>query len=251
MSHLDHSIPMLVHTHYTLDTADLPFWMDLAKAMGGPILELGCGTGRILLQVEQAGFTAVGLDHDRAMLIFLRSMFPKGVEGRIQLVQANLVAFHFGCSFPLIYLPCNTLSTLRRPDREALFGRVVEHLMPGGIFAASIPNPEWLAGLPRLGEEELEETLIHPVSGNPLQISSSWKRQADTFRLSWHYDQLLPDGQVERITLETAHDLARLEDYRAGLESVGLVIERIYGDFDRSEYTARSPNLILVTRWSG
>ena len=251
MSHSDLSIPLLVHTHYALDSEDLPFWLDVARSTGEPILELGCGTGRVLLHLARAGFTGVGLDHDRAMLIFLRGILPAGMEACIQLVQADLAAFHFGCSFRLIYLPCNTLSTLRVAERETLFARVAEHLSPDGLFAASIPNPEWLADLPAIGEEEMEETLVHPESGNPLQISSSWERQAGTFRLSWHYDHLLPDGLVERVTLETTHDLARLEDYRSELEMVGLVVEAIYGDFDRSDYSAESSNLILVTRKAG
>jgi hypothetical protein len=56
---------------------------------------------------------------------------------------------------------------------------------------------------------------------------------------------------VERITLETTHDLARLEDYQSALEGAGLVVEAAYGDFDRSAYSAESPNLILVMRKPG
>lgn len=251
MSLVDYSIPLLVHAHYALDSEDLPFWLDLAQSSGSPVLELGCGTGRVLLHLAQAGFCGVGLDHDRAMLIFLRGIVPEGIAGRVHLVQADLADFHFGCRFPLIYLPCNTLSTLHAAQRETLFACVAVHLTPNGVFAASIPNPEWLADLPAIGEEEMEETLVHPESGNPLQISSSWERTAGAFRLSWHYDQLLPDGQVERITLETVHDLARLEDYRAGFKAAGLVLDASYGDFDRSEYSPESPNLILLARKTG
>jgi SAM-dependent methyltransferase len=245
---MDPVAPLLVHTHYALDSEDLPFWLDLAQCIGGPILELGCGTGRVLLRLAQAGFTAVGLDHDRAMLDFLLGISLAGMDGRACVVQADLAAFHFSCCFPLILLPCNTLSTLQKAARRALFARVSAHLTSGGVFAASIPNPLWLAALPAEAEEEVEETLTHPGSGNPLQISSSWERDTGGFRLRWHYDHLLPDGQVERVTLETIHDLARLEDYQAELESAGLGIEAAYGDFDRSEYTAESPNLILVVR---
>jgi SAM-dependent methyltransferase len=251
VSNSDLSIPLLVHIHYALDSEDLPFWLNLAQSTGDPILELGCGTGRVLLWLAQAGHTLVGLDHDRAMLVFLRGIIPVGIEERIHLLMANLAAFHFGCRFPLILLPCNTLSTIRGPARESLFVRVSEHLCPGGTFAASIPNPLWLAELPVVGEEEVEETLIHPESGHPLQISSSWERQPGTFRLRWHYDYLLPDGQVERTTLETIHDLVPLDDYQAGLENAGLALEAVYGDFDRSSYSADSPNLILVARMPG
>jgi hypothetical protein len=185
------------------------------------------------------------------MLIFLRGMIPEEMKGQIHLVQADLAAFHFGCRFRLIYLPCNTLSTLHAAQRKTLFACVAAHLTPNGVFAASIPNPEWLADLPAIGEEEMEETLVHPESGNPLQISSSWERTAEVFRLSWHYDQLLPDGQVERVTLETIHNLAMFADYQSALEDVGLIVKAVYGDFDRSEYSTESPNLILVARTSG
>lgn len=251
MSDSDLSIPLLVHAHYALDSEDLPFWLNLAQFTGDPILELGCGTGRVLIWLAQAGHTLVGLDHDRAMLVFLRGKLPVGIKDRIHLLMADLAAFHLGCRFPLILLPCNTLSTIRGAARESLFACVAEHLSPGGMFAASIPNPLWLAELPMVGEEEVEETLIHPESGNPLQISSSWERQAKTFRLRWHYDHLLPDGQVQRTTMETIHDLASLDDYQAELEDTGLALEAVYGDFDRSAYSAGSPNLILVARMPG
>jgi SAM-dependent methyltransferase len=251
MNTMNLTAPLLVHTHYALDSEDLPFWLDMAYSAGDPILELGCGTGRVLLWLAQAEHNVVGLDHDRAMLAFLRRITPAGMERHISVVQADLAAFHFNCRFPLILLPCNTLSTLPGVARKGLYACVEAHLPAGGIFAASIPNPLWLAALPAEAEEEVEETLKHPVSGNPLQISSSWERRAGAFYLRWHYDHLLPDGQVERVTLETVHDLARLEDYQAGLESAGLRIEAIYGDFDRSEYGAESPNLIMVVRLAG
>lgn len=247
MAKLSQSAPLLVHTHYALDSEDLPFWMGLAQSSGDPILELGCGTGRVLLQLAQAGYTTVGLDNNWAMLAFLREITPPDTSQRVSLVQADLAAFHFSCHFPLILLPCNTLSTIRSAARKRLFACVAENLVSGGRFAASVPNPEWLADLSVAGEEEVEETIIHPESGNPVQISSSWEREAGYIRLRWHYDHMLPDGHVERMTLETFHDLAQFNEYQTELENAGLVIEKAYGNFDYSDYTAESPNLILVS----
>jgi hypothetical protein len=91
---------------------------------------------------------------------------------------------------------------------------VRQHLAPGGIFAASLPNPLRLASLPARGPAEVEETFPHPRTGNPVQVSSAWQRRKDAFTLTWHYDHLLPDGQVERQTVETCHSLQPLEAYR-------------------------------------
>jgi ubiquinone/menaquinone biosynthesis C-methylase UbiE len=72
-----------------MDRADLPFWLELTEANRGPILELGCGTGRILLELAKSGSTTVGLDQDRTMLIFLKERLSKGIIGQVHLVQAN------------------------------------------------------------------------------------------------------------------------------------------------------------------
>ena len=98
--------------------------------------------------------------------------------------------------------------------------------------------------LPSYGEPLVEETFLHPESGNPVQASSSWKRSQRTFALSWHYDHLLPDGAVERYTLQVRHALLRLEDYIQEIQAAGLAVKATYGDFDRSEFSSESLDLI-------
>jgi hypothetical protein len=150
--------------------------------------------------------------------------------------------------FPLVLLPCNTLSTLTPDQRLSTLACVHSHLAPGGLFAASLPNPSILAEMPRRGSEEVEESFPHPVSGDPVQVSSSWRRSAQHFTVTWHYDCLLPDGQVERLTAQAVHSLEPAEAYFTALEQAGMHLTEIYGDFDRSPYTADSPYLIVVAK---
>jgi glycosyltransferase involved in cell wall biosynthesis len=63
--------PQLYHTHHSLRARDLPFWESLAAKIGDPILELGCGTGRVLHTLAGLGYTVTGLDYDPDMLAFL------------------------------------------------------------------------------------------------------------------------------------------------------------------------------------
>lgn len=238
--------PVLYHTHHGLHPEDLPFWLELAKQQSGPVLELGCGTGRVLLPLLQAGFETYGLDNNLEMLRFLRGSLPPEQQGKVTVFQADMAHFHLARRFPLIILPCNTLSTLPAQARRSTLGRVREHLSSGGIFAASLPNPAALAEMPRRGEEELEETFSHPLSGNPVQVSSAWRRRAHHFTVTWHYDHLLPDGQVERLTAQAVHALEPPEVYFEELAQAGLRTMGVYGEFDRSLYTQESPNLILV-----
>ena len=60
--------PELIHAHHNRHLEDLPFWLDLAGETGDPLLELGCGTGRLLVPLGQAGHRVIGVDHDPAML---------------------------------------------------------------------------------------------------------------------------------------------------------------------------------------
>ena len=136
--------PQLYHTHHNRNLEDLPFWLELAAQAGDPILELGCGTGRVLIPLAQAGYRTVGLDNDPAMLKFLQTQLGPGIPHSPELIEADISEFELARQFPLIILPCNTFSTLSNEQRLDCLGCVRRHLRYGGIFAVSLPNPELL-----------------------------------------------------------------------------------------------------------
>lgn len=240
--------PHLYHAHHTRHREDLPFWLALAERQGSPILELGCGSGRVLIPLAQPGLRVVGLDRDPAMLSFLQEKLPQNLKGTVHLLQADLTQFSLTLRFALILMPCNTFSTLTAEQRARLLRLVLLHLLPQGLFAASLPNPSRLAKLPIRAQAEIEETFDHPLSGNPVQVSSEWRKSADWLFLRWHYDHLLPDGGVERLTVETRHALLSTEAYCQAFTFAGLEIAEQYGDFDGSPFTDESPYWILLAR---
>ena len=238
----------LYHAHHSRHLEDLEFWLDLAAQQRGPILELGCGTGRVLIPLAAAGHTVCGLDYSAAMLRVLKRDLPREVGPRVHLIQADLAAFRLARSFALIILPCNTYSTLSDAERDRCLQRVQRHLAPGGLFVASMPNPEELSQLPPHGSPEVEEIFLDAHSGDPVQVSSSWQRRAGKIHMTWHYDQLSADGQVQRLTLESVHHLRHAAAYLDDLQARGLTPAGIYGDFDRSPHTPTSPFLILSAK---
>lgn len=246
MRRLEDPIPLIFHTHHTQHNEDIPFWLELASEQGDPILELGCGTGRVIVSLAQAGYRTFGLDREAGMLAFLRKNHSPEILSGVHVFLADLAAFHLGRQFPLILLPCNTLSTLSVKTRKETLALISQHLSPGGLFAASLPNPAQLARLPDYGETEFEESIDHPSSGDPVQISSEWEKSGENLLLRWHYDHLYPDGQVERLTIETCHDLAPVETYLAEIRAAGMLPSVLFGDYDRSVYKTTSPYLILI-----
>jgi SAM-dependent methyltransferase len=241
-------LPLLIHTHHNRYLEDIPYWSALADRQGGAVLELGCGGGRVLLRLAAAGQLAVGLDSDREMLEILQGSTPPELSSLAAAFQADMAYFSLKRPFPLILLTCNTLSALSDPARPVVYGRIAAHLSPGGVFAASLPNPEIMRALPSSGDAEPEDDFPHPKTGNPVQVSSAWSNAQDRLEVRWYYDHLYPDGTVLRSSATVAHSLASLEQYSEELSAAGLRIVEAQGDFDGSPYQPDSPFLILTCR---
>jgi len=238
----------LYHAHHNQAVEDLPFWLQWAQAQDGPILELGCGTGRVLRHLTKTKKTIYGIDHDAHMLALLQSHLPSRLQKRVHLLQADFRAFHLHKTFKLILLPCNTLSTLTaRAQRKALIC-VRRHLSKEGIFVVSLPNPALLADLPDKGEITLEETFAHPLSGEPVQVSSDWECMGETVVFYWHYDHLLENGRVARSTVSTKQYCQSLQEIERIFDQAGLTIAKKYGDYDKTSYTLDSPYLIVTAQ---
>jgi SAM-dependent methyltransferase len=238
-------VPRLYHAHHQHYTEDLPFWRELAARQGDPILELGCGTGRVLLPLVEAGHKVFGVDNDAAMLAFLSTRLSPEQTDRALMLLADMDDFQLAEHFPLVLLPCNTYSILTAEVRARVLDIVAGLLAPGGVFAVSMPNPALLADLPVEGEQELE--LEFTLGEDAVQVYSAWKRAAKTLTFIYHYDRLLADGLVERHTVQTTHQLVPAEQHERELAAAGLRITETYGDFDKSGYTTDSPHLIFLT----
>ncbi|MEJ2759932.1 MAG: hypothetical protein P8046_15755, partial [Anaerolineales bacterium] len=118
------------------------------------------------------------------------------------------------------------------------------HLQPGGIFAASLPSPYDLVSMGDSQEAGAEDTFIHPQSGNPVEVSSSWETHGDQVTIYWHYDHLQPDGQVNRTTHRITHQLDPAEAYIKEMVTAGFDVET-FGDFTGSAFDEDSSYLIL------
>jgi SAM-dependent methyltransferase len=243
----DH-FPLLYHAHHSLHAEDLPLWLELASRCGGPILELGCGTGRVLVPLAEAGHRVYGLDKDAGMLAVLQRFLNSDIKPRVHLLLGDFAAIPLLAHFNLILMPCNTYSTLPQELRYQVLREVKACLSSDGLFAASLPNPEQMRRLPRQGEPQIEDIFFHPADGEPVQVSSRWERRASQLVIIWDYDHLSPDGRVERLSTQVHHSLASSAEYKAEFNAAGLELIALYGDYDRSEYTRHSPYLILLAQ---
>ncbi len=233
----------LYHLHHKDYLEDIPFWIKLAQQYGSPILELGCGTGRVTLPLFRQGYEITGVDRDPDMLKIL--VDETKTSEKINFVQEDFTKLKINNKFPLIFMPCNTYSTLSKENRQITLKMVNHHIEQGGAFSFSLPNPTLLKALPAKSELELEELIIDPNNGDAIQVSSEWENNGKQVMVYWHYDRLLSDGQVIRSTTETIHFLNSISQYSTELESMGYSL-RTYGDFDHSPYNEESDYMIMV-----
>jgi SAM-dependent methyltransferase len=128
--------------------ADLPLWRELADAEPGPVLELGCGTGRVALDLAAHGHRVLGLDSDRELIAGLRERAGE-LEAEAEVADAR--GFTLGARFGLVLAPMQLLQLFDGPqERLAGLGAVRGHLLPGGTAAFAIVEemPAETAGPP-------------------------------------------------------------------------------------------------------
>jgi len=186
----------ILHSSYD---ADLKMYLDLAQEHGDPLLELGCGTGRLLIPLAAAGYAVTGLDLSRDMLTRCQErldMEGEATAKRVSLVQGDIRRFELGRKFNLIMAACNTiLHCTAVQDLLAVFARAREHLAPGGVFAVDFSIPNVKVMIESSGEEEVFE-VIHPVRGS--RIVDTYKATFDFVRQIETIDTRLEewDGRV-------------------------------------------------------
>ena len=148
----------------------LDFYLGLARAAGGPVLDVGCGTGRILLPCLKAGLDVEGLDLFPGMLTRLRQKASAlGLDPRLH--QAGMAAFRLPRRYALIMIPLNAfVHNLTTDDQLATLQTCREHLKPGGLLAfdTAFPGPAWI-NAPN-GHREMEMEIPHPDTGLPVRL---------------------------------------------------------------------------------
>ena len=125
---------------------DVDHYVRLAVEAGGPVLELGGGTGRIAIASARAGCEVVLVDKMPTMIERAKERLaktPKRVRARVELITADLRELRLERAFPLVTAPFNVLQHVyTREDVEAALATVRHHLAPGGRFAFDVLKPD-------------------------------------------------------------------------------------------------------------
>ena len=227
---------------------DIGFYVDLCR-QAGEALELGCGTGRILIPAADAGCVITGLDQSKIMLARCRAradMLSGDARDRITLVEADMTRFSLSRTFRLVIAPFRPIQHLTTVGDQLSFLECVrEHLEPGGRFVFDVFNPNLVMLAAETRTEEIEDTPEQSLpDGRRVRrtyrvVRKRHAEQCNDIELIYYLDgrrmvQACPLRYFFRFELE--HLLAR-----SGFEVVAL-----YGAFDRSPFDHDSMEMIFT-----
>src|SRR4029077_6323479 len=134
--------------------------IDMAKANGGPVLELACGTGRILLPIAREGIAIHGVDNSLPMLSVLQNKLrqePKEVRELVSAAHGDIRNFRSNREYPLVIIPFRPLQHMYTvEDQVAALQTAAFHLEGGGTLVFDVFYPKFDSLNSKVGEEVLE-----------------------------------------------------------------------------------------------
>jgi SAM-dependent methyltransferase len=229
---------------------DVEAIVHLAQEMDGPVLELGCGTGRLLLPLSVTGLPVTGVDISPALLARARAKLATVPHGdQVTLVEADFR--HLALpqrDFAFAFCTSNTLMHLADPaDQLTVLERVAAHLRPGGLLLIDLFHPD----VARLLD-------VHGV----MELADQWTREDGTEVIKWSvrtvdlaeqlqeslfiYEEIAPDGMVRRTRCPFTLRFLWRNEAELMLRLAGFTLETVWGDFEGTPYDSQSEHLILL-----
>ena len=233
-------------------TEDVSFVTRLSEEAGGPVLELGCGTGRLLLPLARIGQEVTGVDASEEMLAVAHGKLAReraAVRDRATLVPGDITEFEIEQRFGLAVIAYNTLMHLNPPALALCLGNARRHLRPGGALFVDVDNPIEVHDPAQDGLLLMERTVHDPEQDQMvvLMISSAGDGERQTRDTVWIVDTSPAEGGVAVRTVAQAtlhyyfaHQLIQI------LDAAGFEVVAQYGDYDRRPYGDESPRLLLL-----
>jgi SAM-dependent methyltransferase len=236
---------------------DLPFYVERATGSGGPVLEMGCGTGRVALALARAGIDVTGVDISPRMIDAAQAKAEaEGLASKAHFSVGDMADFEAGGEFAMVAFPFRSFqSMLTVEDQREALENASAHLRPGGLLVLDVFAPD-LAQLANPRDEAVPFHIrdVNQPDGTAIVVwgQNQWNGvdQVNSARLI--IEELSETGEMTR-RLYRDFDLRYTFRYEMQhlLELSGFTVEELYGDFDGGPVTEDSDDLVWVARKSG
>ncbi|MFK7911674.1 MAG: class I SAM-dependent methyltransferase [Akkermansiaceae bacterium] len=227
-------------------SAESPLLEGFLEKHSGTALELGCGSGRLLLPLLEKGFLIEGLDNSPAML---EMCAEKCVSHQPILHSANIGDFSTSSSYSAITIPAFTLQFISPEELPDVFFNIRNHLHPGGglYITTFIPWAE-ITGELEEGEWFLDQEMKHS-NGNTARCHTRFQINRMSQRLSREHRYEISDKEDN--VIETSNSLHKLNwfwpnELSRFLETAGYKVDKMIGDFDTTEPFDENSHIVTL-----
>ncbi len=172
------------------DLVDVPFYSALAKRVGGPVLEIACGTGRVLLPVAREGIEIHGVDNSPAMLNVLRKNLqrePEEVRKKVSVSGGDMRTFRLGKKYRLVTMPFRPMQHMHTlEDQMDALKTAALHLDEDGVLAFNVFYPRNDLIMSSIGEEIPE--MEWPLPSDPAKIVKRYFRKESVDKINQSFN---------------------------------------------------------------
>lgn len=237
---------------------DQSFYVEIARTSGGPVLELACGTGRILLPIAREGIAIHGVDSSLPMLEVLQDKLrqePKDVHELVSVMHGDIRNFRSNRQYPLVIIPFRPLQHMYTvEDQVAALHTAAFHLEDEGRLVFDVFYPKFESLNSKIGEEFLELEWRPKCDCNKIIRRYLRKESVDKINQTFTATFIFRTYEGEKLVQEETEFL-KMSYYtyphlRALFLLTGLEIVEEYGSFDTSPLDNGAREMIFVLKKS-
>ncbi len=243
--------------YFTGVSGDVEFYVDEARRAGSPVLELGCGTGRILIPVAEAGVEVVGVDRSPSMLAIARRKLEKRsrwVRERVELVEGDMRTLALDRRFALVTIPYRAfLHNLTVDDQRRTLDRVRAHVVDGGRLVMNVfdPRVDLLAAGRWHPPAGRPSEFAHPETGHRVVVHEDMRYELEAQLVTGEFvfeERDAADAPIRTMRLPFVARYAFRYEMEHVLALSGFTVEALYGDFGRGPFRAGGEQIWMVRR---
>jgi ubiquinone/menaquinone biosynthesis C-methylase UbiE len=228
---------------------DIDLYRNFSMRCNGPVLELGCGSGRVALALAQAGMDVVGIDISEAMLALARTHAEEqGLLDKVRLEWGDMRALAFQEAFALVLCPLNGFLHLETAqDQQAALDGIHRALLPGGFLLVDVSNPHTVF-TPDLDGQLVFRRQLDGPEGTGLSIWAMTRTDLapQVQNLTLVYDRVDGAGLVHRTTVDTKLRFVYRYEMEGLLRRSGFKLDAVYGTYDLDPYESDSHVMLFV-----